>query len=69
MMHKTQKSQLGVFIQDGIQEIIETPDNPMFVIDGGYLSRKVIWPDTVTYDQGYSEYVLFVLCHPFQALS
>ena len=34
-----------------------------FVIEGGYLLRKVVWPASVTYGQVCSEYVDYVIRH------
>ena len=63
MMRKTQKSQIGIIIKDGIEEINDSPDDSFFVIDGGYLLRKVVWPASVTYGQVCSEYVDYVIRH------
>ena len=63
MMRKTQKSQIGIIIKDGIEKINDSPDDSFFVIDGGYLLRKVVWPASVTYGQVCSEYVDYVIRH------
>jgi len=47
-MRKTQKSQLGVLLKDGLKAIKSLPESCIFVIDGGYLLRKVIWPEKPT---------------------
>ena len=63
MMRKTQKSQLGYLIKNGTQELVNYPEGSFFVIDGGYLLRKVVWPSNVTYKDICLEYVSYVIRH------
>ena len=63
MMRKTQKAAMGAILREGIESTDVCPNNAIFIIDGGYLLRKVRWPVNITYREICTEYVKYVVHH------
>ena len=62
-MRKTNKNVLGTHLKSKVVPHPETPQNAVFVIDGGHLLQTVYWPEDATYDQVCESYVNYVLQH------
>ena len=62
-MRKTQKSVMYDVIESVAGSQQTYPAESTVVVDGGYLLRRVIWPQHVSYSDIYSAYVTYVQKH------
>ena len=62
LMRKPPKSSLGLLLKSFTQRS-NLPQNNLFVVDGGFLLRNVIWPHPSTYAGVYQTYVSHILDH------
>ena len=63
LMRKSPKSALGQLLRSKAPLESRFPDNAMYIVDGGYLLRVVIWPANATYSQVCDEYVSYTERH------
>lgn len=63
LMRKSTKSVLAKQLTDEVDPVTELPKNAHYVIDGGYLLHKVVWPKEGTYGDVCNEYVTYTKRH------
>jgi len=63
LMRKTQKSVFGQVLKSKVEPQTEFPQNSIFIIDGGYLLRVVVWPPDSTYEDVFQAYVSYIENH------
>ena len=63
LMRKSPKSALGQLLRSKAPLESRFPDDAMYIVDGGYLLRVVIWPANSTYSQVCDEYVSYTERH------
>lgn len=62
-MRRPKKADLAKLLQDAAPCGTSTPDDGIFVIDGGHLLHKVIWPRPATYNDVCTAYTRYILKH------
>ncbi len=63
LMRKSPKSALGQLLRSKAPLESRFPDDAMYIVDGGYLLRVVIWPANPTYSQVCDSYVSYTERH------
>ncbi|KAG1706167.1 Carcinine transporter [Nymphon striatum] len=63
LMRKSPKSELGQLFRSKAPLESCFPDDAMYIVDGGYLLRVVIWPANPTYSQVCDSYVSYTERH------
>ena len=63
MMRKPVKSALGVVLKSFTTQQYYRQENSIFVVDGGHLLQRVVWPQPSTYGGVCQSYMSYTLKH------
>ena len=62
-LRRTAKTALSSLLASLVSTSVELPDDPQYIVDGGYLLQTVVWTKPATYYEVCQSYVQYIICH------